>query len=219
MSRGHRGDGVSYISIFNGVFEQRFKEPNEKTKVRTTNKGNKINVEQFDTFTGYIENIAFDTQNEYGPKMLITVMGTNGEKIQIQVKLDSGYSIDFLMRVGNLDLSQTVFMAPVYIEENDRKKTFFSMKQNGVKIERKYTKDTPGMPEWERVQDDMTGKVTFKKGKQVKWLMDRCNELVFPTLPPSESGNSGEPLPKPVDTSIPAVEPSTDVDAEDDLPF
>lgn len=217
MPRGEQGGGATYISIYNGQFEQRLKSAQEGSKIRTKKDGTEIHVLHFGSFTGRIQDVKFE-KGKYGLETHVIVQDAT-ETLQIQMKIDSGYSLDFMSRYGNINHNKDIEMTPLMYVEGEKKSFYFLMKQDGFKIERKWGKDTEGMPKWEWIEDELdASKSHWNKNKQVKFLMDLVKGSM-PELPASESGHSPEPLPSAGRSSAQSETVASGEEEDDDLPF
>ena len=119
------------------------------------------------------------------------------------------YWSDFLQRLLNVDLGKTVRLTPYSIEENGKYNQGISMRQDGMKINRRWTKENNyegGPPQAE--QKEVNEEMVWDFGKRNSWLeanvLDVCSARIGNAVPAA--------ITAPVSDSV------ADVD-DDDLAF
>lgn len=174
---------------------------------------------EYDYVNGRIVSIADRTQEINGkPMRFLDLRVVDGsETYTISVKRGDRYWVDFLMRLPNLRLSEPVHMSPYSIEDNGKWNMGVAMKQDGAKVERKWTQAN-NYGNDENGQGGMPPPV--KDEFEDKWSFSARDKFLEEQLKPIVEKLQLLNAPAPVDTD----EPITPVlegqqPEEDDLPF
>lgn len=196
-----RGSGVDYLSIYGGEIVREWrkarpsddqiplgKELQEREISQGPNKGNTVWFIGYDYVTGTIDNIELDDSGNWGASINITIKDID-ETFILQLKADSSYGTDFLMKLPNIDLSQEVSFEPWSMTPDEWLKltgksvagnrSGLTIRQgaNDDKVEKYYTKDDPkGLPEI--IIKQGRGGTKVDSDDRDEFLLDRLEEYI-----------------------------------------
>lgn len=183
---------------------------NPKTNETTTKY-----IRRFGSVDGRIRRIEwYDTEDKYptrfmGAKIHLT---DNGETFVLDLPYNSRHYDSFTKMMENIDYSRPVEFAVWHNAREDS--TAFAIKQDGVPVKWKYTRDNMGdCPE---ATKNKLGKWNFEP--QREWLHERLLNIVIPQVEALNSEEytdgedfSGEPVPPPKSKAAP--------EDQEDIPF
>jgi hypothetical protein len=178
-----------FLSISDGNIVRQFKEPNERTKQRTTKTGKLVHEERFRDLTGMLTKIE-SRENDFGKQL--TVHFTDGsEYYSVSMPYSSRYSSSLLKAIPNLDLTQPIKLMPWAMQDkNDSSKTVtgITLYQSGNKIAPAFTKDNPGeMPQMRQIK--VKGKITWDDSDMMDWLEANAKSLLA-AIKPDETADA-----------------------------
>lgn len=230
------GESLTFLSVVDGKFEKRLKEPTETSTWRTTKDGKSICVQQYKGVSGKITGLLKKTHEHQGQVFTsLNITIDDGEnKFVVSLPYDSGLTRTFFQSMENIDYDkEVVFTASKTKNEDGKEVTNIFIAHDKKNVERKYTKKwqeanpgVPSSPPWKQI--------TYK-GKQV-W--DNSDEVAFfeaimakivaklPQQPSTSSAATSAPVGKVTNDDIPAYKSdsngnmaSDDKPPTDDLPF
>lgn len=205
------GGFTSYVSVINGMFAERVKEPNEKTTTRTNKNGKEVYELYHDYISGTIAGIE-KVDSEYGFQLVIDINDAD-EKNKITVSFYDRAVRTILNKLVNTDFSSPVTLL---VGKNDEGHTWFTVKQPGKGYEKDivpnaFTNEQLPKPQQVRVQ----GKDT--------WLYDPLTDFIWDELKKKvsfEKPAAPAPAAKKADDDWDfPVEPHKPANDSDDLPF
>jgi len=218
-----------YLTTFQGNMVRRVAKGTPDAKTRITKKGDEVYELQFDTLTGYLDNIRLEDPPEAHPefgKSWVFSIEDGEELFELRLSAKSREAHAFLVRLPNMDFSQPVKIKSYWIKgDDDIYRGFLAVHQNGEKVEPYFSKEVPnGLPDLKKtVVDDV---VHWDSSKRREFLLRMVNEKVLPKI--KESRPLSEATVEPVvvdDTDVPDEPPmptEEDVPTEDvldSLPF
>lgn len=144
---------------------------------------------QFKDIVGTISNVEF-TQSEYGESCLVTLVDNDGDVAKIFISFGSRYgqyALSFLQVLPNIDLTEpVVFNAYDFTDDNGKRKTGMSIKQNGKKIENYYydfkeKKNINGFPKVDEKDLAKKGKKYWKRYGEdcLEFLKEQTEKMEF----------------------------------------
>lgn len=161
MSGLSKGGNQVYLSVSNGQLVRSFKSPTKETVERINKTGKTVYEEFFKDLTGVVTDVS-TKDGTYGPQLLISVLAGD-EVFQIQLQLSSRYSSSFLKILPNADLSKEITIRPWQMPDSkDASKTISGITlYQGGKLAPAFTREDPkGLPEMEKIQQKVKGKLT-----------------------------------------------------------
>ena len=163
----------NYLTIFDGKiasktdkaeYERSQTQPDMGYSVITRENKNGVVVYErhYDALEGVISNATIQ-DGKFGRNIELEITDVD-ERYHLQMGLESRYASDFMNRFPSVDLDSVINISPFSFENDEGKKiTGVSLKQNGEKIEKNYTKDNPN-------------------GHQVHQLPIQCTQSISNTL-------------------------------------
>jgi len=213
MGASNRRNFTTYYDILESRFVTRVGEPtNERVdpatktaETRQLKKGDKLGwwviEEQFTHIEGIITGIKTEVGN-FGLQLFLTI-NDNGEEMIIRTSLKGNYGSSFVKRLPNIDLKKEVELSPYNFTNDEGKRVSgLTVKQNGEKIYSKFTKDDPG---------DCPAPKQKKTAEGIKWDWD--DQIMFLRDLADKYGNDLN-APDKIDEPVPES-----IEAADDLPF
>ena len=198
----------AFYNLTNGKICRAFKSPTDKSVTRENANKKIVHEEFYDYIDGYITDIQYLRENDYGKQWVIT-LEDDGQMQQLQFRYSSGYSSSFLKTLPNLDFGKKVKLIPKLIIEGDKKKTTLFVNQGDHALKHFYTKDKPnGIPQLE--QKKVKGKLIWDDSEIMAFLEAMVENDIRPKLKKravAEGAQVAEPA------GVEAAE------ASDDLPF
>lgn len=134
-------NNTTYLTIVQGTLSQQVKEgtPNAEKRVyekKDGSTGEKWEL-RYKSVSGRITGMKIK-DSDFGEQLVI-VLSDGAEKFQIQLPLTSNYFTDFGRKLPNIDLSDTVSIAPYdFTPKDGKKKTGLSIVQEGIKLDNYY---------------------------------------------------------------------------------
>lgn len=198
---------TDYLSVFNGKFAKRVKEPTADSNTRETKSGKTVH-EVYYSYVGGILQTAEKRDSDYGFNLHLLLVDAD-EKNDVTIKFYDSATRTILNKLSNVDLSM-----PVRIEvfKTSEGYTKFTVKQAG----RGFEKDiVPNAYTREDIPDAKKMKV---QGKDV-WNFDEQADFLW------EKFQSKAPVPAPAAPAKKELDlepwdaPTTPTDGTDDLPF
>jgi len=229
MGTSNENTNKIYLTTFQGNMVRRVVKGTPDAKMRVTKKGDEVYELQFDTLTGYLDNIRLDDPPEKHPefgKSWVFVIEDGDELFELKLSAKSREAHAFLARLPLVDFSQPVKVKTYWIKgDDDIYRNFLAVHQGGEKIEPWFTRDEPhGMPDLKKtIVDDV---VHWDGSKRREFLLKLVNEKILPKIraerPLSEA--TVEPVvvddtDLPDDGDDPPPPSEDDVPIETDLPF
>lgn len=174
MSFGKRQDGnVIYFRVAGGKLVRSAKADTPGAVAVKTPTGETVYQLHDDFIEGMIT--AFDEKtsdfNGKTTRSLVVVMSDTDEVYRIEMTRGKQYWADLLLRLPNVDLSKRITLSPYDITDKDTgsRNQGISMKQQGQKITRAFTKDNPGnLPQPKEIEIDGEKKLDW--GPRNKYL-------------------------------------------------
>lgn len=202
---------ATYATILEGKWAQRVKEGTPGAVERENKLGNVVYEIYHDTVTGFITKAEIDDSGDYGDQLKITVSDDIGDSIVASIPMESRYASDFMKRYPGINLDEEVSLTPYSFEDDGKKRSGISVRQNNQKIPHQWTKDNPG---------DMPQPEEKKKGKKIVW--DWTDQLNFLIEKFEEKSKEITRKPKAAsikDQVIAESKANVEEQEEDDLPF
>lgn len=131
-----------YLSIINGKFAQKVDKDTANAVERKNKKDVMVHELMHDKASGFIKEVKVE-KNDLG-KQLIIVMEEIGEVYVISIPVESKYFDSFCSKIGSVNLSESLELAPYSFEGKDGKKhTGLNIYQNGNKMAYFFSNDDP----------------------------------------------------------------------------
>jgi hypothetical protein len=152
MAIGSNEGTAMYLSVSGGKLVQAFKTPQDGATPRVNKLGNTVYEIRHGWVSGYINDIATRTHDEFGKFWRVRI--TDGsENYIIEMPYSSGYANAFLRQVPNIDLGSPVKFEPADKKEGDKVTRSVFLKQHGQPLKWAFTKAEPnGMPDLKSVK-------------------------------------------------------------------
>jgi hypothetical protein len=170
------GSPKMYLGLYEGRFVRKHKTPIEGvTETRSNKQGDLVHEQYFNFISGTITDIELKTPKPeyqtYGVTCLITIEDGE-EKVCLQVKLLSGYFINFVQKFLSSEIGSPIYLSAYSMPREDNKGNNYGIwgKQFGEKLPNCFTQEH-GLPEWEKV--DTGEAIVYNKKKQVFWLIQK----------------------------------------------
>lgn len=198
---------TDYLSVYNGKFAKRIKEPTADSHTRETKSGKTVHEVYYDYVSGVITQIE-KRDSDYGFNLHILLVDAD-EKNDVTIKFYDSATRTILNKLPNVDLSKPV---KLMVGKNDEGRTWYSIKQAGRGFERDIV---PNAYTREDIPDAKKLKV---QGKEV-WNFDEQADFLW------EKFQSKAPTPAPAapatkELDLEPWDGTTDTtDGTDDLPF
>lgn len=219
MSFGKRQQGnITYFRVAGGKLVRPAKADTPGAVAVQTPQGEVVHQLHDDFVEGSIAGFE-DKTSEFNGKTtrsLVVIMQDGDEVYRIEVSRGKQYWSDFLMRLPNLDFDKRVAISPYDITDKDtgRRQQGMSMKQDGRKIARAFSKENPGklpQPTQVKVNDalvyDWGARNAFLEDVVLVEAKQRLTAKIQEAPPLGECVEAAPPQPAPVELS------------DDDLPF
>jgi hypothetical protein len=162
-----------YITVADGNFVRRFKQPTDSTVTRVNKIGKTVYEEFYKGWKGRISRLEFKEHDEYGEFLNVTMTDEDGDVV-IQLKVSSGTCNAFMKMLPNIDLKEDVTLTPTQTIEGEKKKSGMFANQNGVAVKWYYTKDNPnGLPQLKKVK--VKGKEQWDDSDAIEFLKEMVN--------------------------------------------
>ena len=213
-----------YLTTFQGMMVRRVAKGTPDAKMRINKMGDEVHELQFDTLSGYLDDIRLEEPPEKNPeygKSWAFVIEDGDEVFELKLGAKGREASAFLSRLPNMDFSQPVKVKTYFIEGDDKKwRGFLAIHQNGEKVEPYFSKDNPnGLPQLESTVVD--GETVWDGSKQRAFFLRMVEEKVLPKIraerPLSEAATVS---PVVVDDDIPMPDEKDEPeDVLDSLPF
>jgi hypothetical protein len=204
-----QGGFTTYLSVINGKFAERVKEPTEKTTARTTKNGKEVYELYHDFVSGTIAGVE-KIDSEFGFQFVIDINDVD-EKNKVTVSFYDRAVRTILNKLVNTDFSEPITLL---VGKNDAGYTWFSVKQAG----KGYEKDI--VPNAFAKEDLPAPQEVVIQGKQT-WLYDGQTDFIWDKLREKlKSAPVTAPTPAAAndDWDFPA-EPHKPAEGTEDLPF
>lgn len=214
-----------FLTTFQGMMVRRVAKGAPGAKPRITRKGDEVYELQFDTLTGYLDNIRLDDPPEKHPefgKSWCFVIEDGDEVFELKLSAKSREAHAFLARLPSMDFSQPVKVKTYWIKgDDDIYRNFLAVHQGGEKVEPYFTKEEPhGLPDL--VKQIIDDEVHWDGTDRRKFFLRMVEEKVLPKIreqrPLSEAALV-EPVVEDDETPMPTEKDEPPVDPVDDLPF
>lgn len=213
----------TFLGIREGKIVMRVTEPTDTSKSRPK-KGEEtviINEEFFDSLEGHIVGLKV-VENEYDKeiyKSWLVVINDNGTDYMLKVSQNSRYGSGLMSRIENVDFSKPVEIVTYWIKQDDGKhRGYLNIKQDGKKIEQKYTKDIPnGLPPLESTV--FRGKKLWDSDNQIRFYEAIMNRLAPILIAANAAKNDIEkPVQAKTSEALPVKQGSKNVPLDNDAP-
>jgi hypothetical protein len=198
-----------YLSVVDGKFAERVKEPSDKTTTRVTKSLKEVHEIYYGSVPGLVSGVE-KVDGEYGFQLVIKINDVD-EKNQVQVSFYDMAVRTILNKLINVDFSEPITLL---VGKNDKGYTWFSVKQAGKGYEKDivpnaFAKEDFPAPE----QVVLQGKPTWVYDGQTDFIWDKLREKLQAnpvTAPAPAAAND--------DWDFPA-EPHKPATGTEDLPF
>lgn len=234
------GSNKRYYSTFQGTFRRRVNEPGENTETRVNKNDKTVHEIIVGAVSGYFRSFEAE-KGDYGVQLKYGFEDEGGH-FEVQLPITSDYARDLnnrLMNIAPKTLGEHQVKIDIFdYNREDGKKSGFCIPyvdngtgwENAVKIDRKFTKESPGdMPPWEKALDPKTGEEVWSQLKQNNFLAQGVKAIVDAAkqfqVNATFAGSPAPIPPKPAPAAQPPVASATGrVDLsmlgdDDDLPF
>lgn len=198
---------TDYLSVYNGRFVKRVKEPTAETTTRETKSGKTVHELSYDFVIGVITNVE-KRDSDYGFNLHLLLVDAD-EKNDVTIKFYDSATRIILNKLSNVDFTKPV---KLMVGKNDEGRTWFTIKQAG----RGFEKDiVPNAYTREDIPDAKKIKV---QGKEV-WNFDEQADFLW------EKFQAKAPAPAPAAPAKKELDlepwdaPTMPTDGTDDLPF
>lgn len=147
------GGAVTFLKIKYGKIPVEVKQPTEKSveyEIQSgPNKGRIVHQELYSGLEGLVLDI-FERDGKYGKNWCVVMQDDTERIFQLEFNWSSSYSEGYFSRIEGADLSKPLHFRCGYDEQ--KKRGFGWLEQDGQKLEKRYTKDNPnGMPPLKKV--------------------------------------------------------------------
>ena len=215
-------NSIIFMSVVDGKFERRLKEPTENSTWRTTKDGRSICVKQHNGISGKITGLLKKTHDHQGQVFTsLNITVDDGEnKFVVSLPYDSGLTRTFFQSMENIDYNKDVVLTASKSKNEEGKEiTNLFISQDKKNVERKYTKKwqeanpgVPSSPQWKKMMYkgkevwDNTDEVLFFEAimaKIVARLPQQQNESASSAIPATSNG-----MGRVEDSDIPSYNPN-----------
>ena len=162
------------VTIVRGKFTIRLpddsNDPNavERELTKGVNAGKVVKELQYTGVEGKIVD-AYVEESEFGAKFVTELVDDEDSKFKLQINLDSSYFPQLAKRMPNIDKDKSLFLGLGF--DRERERNFLYARQDGVKVEMKFTKENPnGMPA--PIQKEVKGKQVWDWEEQENFLYE-----------------------------------------------
>lgn len=190
-TRSEEKSNFKYLTVKHHSIVEESKEPrdgfepvevfNPKTKEKMTKY-----IDKWPGITGYIVSAElYDTGDTYDTRFKGIKLNIDDEVVIDLPEKSSGY--DAFAKAGeNIDFNKEVYLQAYHNRSKDR--TGFGIKQDGERVDWKYTKDNPGdCPPWEQDDDG-----EWNSSKHRAFLKKRIAEVIIPAIEAATAARRGE---------------------------
>jgi len=214
-----------YLTTFQGLMVRKVPKGTPDSKMRINKLGDEVHELQFDTLSGYLDDIRLEEPPEKNPeygKSWCIVIEDGDEVLELKLGAKGREASAFLSRLPNMDFSKPVKVKTYWIQGEDKiYRGFLAIHQNGEKVLPFYTKEEPhGCPDLEvKVVD---GENHYDGSKRRDFLLRVVNEAVLPKIraerPLSESATIEPVVADAVKEAISDAEEDIQPPTADDIP-
>lgn len=176
-----RSSNTTYLSIVGGRLVKRITQEeynkgkdngeeglSERKLTKGPNEGDSVYEKQYRGLSGFVSSAKVES-SDYGQQVILELIDDITYKVNIP--LDSGYANDLMFKWPSVDLDMQLYISPWKFEDDEGKNRMgMTLKQDGTKIDRYWTKDNPG---------ELPQATKKKVGKETKWdFTDQQNYLI-----------------------------------------
>ena len=150
--------GRTFLGIFDGNFEVRYKTPQEGCKNRVNKNNKTIYFQDFNALTGTLRGLTMkEAELVAGIKTMfyvITMQDSEGKMYQLDLQESSSSTFYLLGKLAQVDVTKPFKIKVWATVDNDKKKTNFAVYQGSSdSVKALWTKDNPnGCPEMVKVK-------------------------------------------------------------------
>lgn len=169
---------IGFLKIIGGTFRQQVPENTPGSKSRTNKENRVVHEMEYTDLEGIITKVELREHEEFGQQLCIDVSDEKSV-YQMQLPLSSSHADVFLNKSENIDFKKPVHFAPYQFtpKGEEKEKRGMVIKQNGEKVESKWTKENPGeIPELEKKK--VKGKEIWDNSKRIDFYV----ETVIPAI-------------------------------------
>lgn len=150
-------DRKTFVNIINGKLTTKTEKDNALAVPRKNKKEEMVYEIHHDKLSGTIVALAI-TKNDFGKQLEITLSDV-GDMFLLTIPVESKYFDSFAAKIGNVNLSEEVTIAPYSFQpkDADTKRTGINLYQNGNKVDYYFSEDAPKgkpFPTKEKLDDD-----------------------------------------------------------------
>lgn len=214
MALINEGESLTFLSVVDGKFEKRLKEPTETSTWRTTKDGKSICVQQYKGVSGKITGLLKKTHDNQGQTFTsLNITVDDGEsKYVVSLPYESGLTRTFFQSMENIDYSKDVVLTASKSKNDEGKEvTNLFIAQDKKNVERKYTKKwqeanpgVPSSPQWKQVP--FRGKLVWDNTDEVLFF-EAIMEKIVARLPKQQNAPASTPS-SPASNEVNRVEDS-----------
>lgn len=234
MSLTGNSDPMLYFSVLEVEGVAKIAQTFKSSRPGAIQRTNKKNVVVYDIYNdwveGYITDIKIklppDNHKEWGKTWCI-YLESGGTKGVLQLHYSSGFAQSFLKMLPNIDLSEKVKFTPkITVDENNKKRSFFFLNQDGNKVTWFFTKDNNhGLPPLEKKR--VKGKDVWDDEEMMNFFENMVDTEIVPQIKEYTAVRNGydhSPGENEEEADAPTTRPAfhgsrPNDDPADDLPF
>lgn len=226
---------ITYVTIFDGVFEVKVKEGTPNAVSRKNKNDETIHVLVYKGVSGIITDIKKEITDYKGKKFssLKVFLTDEDETTVLSLPYNSSMTSAFYHMVENIDLDKPVVFSASKDKEKDRTSLFISQDKNNVKW--KYTKawaeanpNLPQKPQW--VKKMVKGEEVWDNTDEILFFENIMRTKILPVLrakkeqaaetPADAFAKDNNVAQKPEQLiQIPAAQPDPSIPDMEDIPF
>lgn len=170
------GGNTTFVQINGGRFKVKAKE-GEEGAISRVNKNNETVWEHaYGTLSGHIVEIGTkDLGEQYGSILEVTLQDADG-KYKVSLPFYKSQALTFLKKLPNVNPNEPVELSVWNVTEGTVTRTILNVKQNGVTVPQKWTKENEGeLPKWEKVKSKIQGKIVeiWDSTEQFNYLIEK----------------------------------------------